>query len=92
MHLVRGEFDEHFISRSGQVNWPHKSCDLTPLDSFLWGYVNADVYTYKLTSSDALEDNIEAFILEIPAKMLECMLKLDKADGPFEAQLRSTFA
>ena len=42
-----------------------------PLDIFLWGYVKAHVYTDKPASIDALEDNIEAFIPEIPAEMLE---------------------
>ena len=42
-----------------------------PLDNFLYGYVKAHVYTYKPASIDALEDNIDAFIREIPAEMLE---------------------
>ena len=41
------------------------------LDYFLWDYVKAHVYTDKPASIDALEDNIEAFIREIPAEMLE---------------------
>ena len=60
-----------------------RSCHLTPLDYFLWGYDKAHVYTDKPTSIDALEINIEAFIHEIPAKMLE---------RPFEAQSQLTFA
>jgi len=71
MDLLRGEFGEHFISRSGPVNWPPRSWDLTPLDYFLWGYVKAHVYTDKPASIDALDDNIEAFLREIPAEMLE---------------------
>ena len=39
MDLLRGEFVEHFISRSGPGNWPPRSCDLTPSDYFVWGYV-----------------------------------------------------
>ena len=27
MGLLRGEFSEHLISRSGPVNWPPRSCD-----------------------------------------------------------------
>ena len=34
-------------------------------------YVKAHVYTDKLASIDALEDNIAAFIRKIPAEMLE---------------------
>ena len=37
----------------------------------LWGSVKAQVYTDKPASIDALEDNIEAFIREILAEMLE---------------------
>ena len=71
MDLLRGEFGEHFISPSGPVNWPPISCDLRRLHHFLWGYVKAYVYTDKPATIDALEeDNIEAFIREIPAEML----------------------
>ena len=71
MDLLRGELDEHFISRSKPVNWPPRSCDLPLLDYFLWGYIKAHVYTDKPASTDALEDNIEAFIREIPFKKLQ---------------------
>ena len=37
----------------------------------LWGYVKVHVYTDKLASIDALEDNIESLIHEIPAEMME---------------------
>ena len=68
--LLRGEFGEHFISRSEPVNWPPRSCNLTPLDYFLWGFVKAHVYKDKPASIDALGDNSEAFIREIAAEML----------------------
>ena len=71
MDLLRGEFDKHFISRSGPVNWSPKSCDLTVLNYLSWGYVKAHVYTDKPASGDALEDNIEAFIREISAEILK---------------------
>ena len=44
---------------------------LTPLEYFLWGYVKAHSYTDRPASIDALEGNIEAFIHEMPAEMLE---------------------
>ena len=69
--LLRGEFCEHFISRSGPVNWPPVSCDLMLLYYFLWGYVKAHVCTDRPASIYALEDNMEAFIRDIPAEMLE---------------------
>ena len=30
-------------SSFGPVNWPPRSCDITPLDFFLWGYVKSEV-------------------------------------------------
>ena len=62
--LLRSKFDEHFISLSGPVNWPPRSCDLTLLQYFLWGYVEAFIYRNEL------EDNIESFICKIPAEMV----------------------
>ncbi|GFT13763.1 putative transposable element [Trichonephila clavipes] len=37
--LLKDTFGDYLISRFGPVNWPPRSCDLTPLDYFLWGYV-----------------------------------------------------
>jgi len=71
MAQLRAAFGEQFISRLGPVNWPPRSCDLTPLDYFLWGHVKAHVYRDKPVTIDALGANIEAFIREIPTDMLE---------------------
>ncbi|GFV50825.1 DUF4817 domain-containing protein [Trichonephila clavipes] len=38
--LLKDTFDDPLISRFGPVNWPPRSCDLTPLDYFLWVYVS----------------------------------------------------
>ena len=32
------------ISLNGDCNWPPRSCDLTPLDIFIWGYVKDKMY------------------------------------------------
>ncbi|GFX75035.1 putative transposable element [Trichonephila clavipes] len=45
--LLKDTFGDHLISRFGPVNWPPRSCNLTPLDYFLWGYVNSLVYADK---------------------------------------------
>ncbi|GFS63377.1 putative DD41D transposase [Trichonephila clavipes] len=39
INLLKDKFGDRIISRFGPVNWPPRSCDLTPLDNFLWGYV-----------------------------------------------------
>ncbi|GFU97128.1 uncharacterized protein TNCV_4642211 [Trichonephila clavipes] len=45
--LLKATFGDRLISRFGPVNWPPRSCDLTPLDYFLWGYVKSLVYADK---------------------------------------------
>ena len=40
MILLETKFGESVISRNGTVGWPPRSFDLTPLDYFLWSYVN----------------------------------------------------
>ena len=73
--LLKKNFHEQIISRNGPVNWPPRSCDLTLLDYFLWGYVKSLVYFDKLKSIDALEANITRVINRIPADMFETVLE-----------------
>ncbi|GFX89030.1 mariner Mos1 transposase [Trichonephila clavipes] len=56
--LLKDTFGDRLISRFGPVNWPPRSCDLTPLDYFLCGYVKSLVYADKPQRLDHLEDNI----------------------------------
>ncbi|GFU94011.1 uncharacterized protein TNCV_2391001 [Trichonephila clavipes] len=52
--LLKDTFGDRLISRFGLVNWPPRSCDLTPLDYFLWGYVKSLVYADKPQTLDHL--------------------------------------
>ncbi|KAK5983377.1 hypothetical protein GCK32_008868, partial [Trichostrongylus colubriformis] len=38
MGLLHERFEGKVTSRGGDINWPPRSCDLTPLDYFLWGF------------------------------------------------------
>ncbi|GFW67714.1 uncharacterized protein TNCV_3445861 [Trichonephila clavipes] len=73
--LLKDTFGERLISRFGPVNWPPRSCDLTPLDYFLWGYVKLLVYADKTQSFDHLEDNIRRVIADIRPQMLEKVIE-----------------
>ncbi|GFT75088.1 hypothetical protein TNCV_2244671 [Trichonephila clavipes] len=53
--LLKDTFGDRLISRFGPVNWPPRSCDLTPLDYFLWGYVKSLVYADKPQTLDHLD-------------------------------------
>ncbi|GFX87847.1 DUF4817 domain-containing protein [Trichonephila clavipes] len=73
--LLKDTFGDHLISRFGPVNWPPRSCDLTPLDYFLWGYVKSLVYADTPPTLDHLEDNIHRVIADIRPQMLEKVIE-----------------
>ncbi|GFW50995.1 DUF4817 domain-containing protein [Trichonephila clavipes] len=73
--LLKDTFGDRLISRFGPVNWSSRSCDLTPLDYFLWGYVKSLVYADKTQTLDHLEDNIRGVIADIRPQMLEKVIE-----------------
>ncbi|GFU18845.1 uncharacterized protein TNCV_1085831 [Trichonephila clavipes] len=73
--LLKDTFGDRLISRFGPVNWPPRSCDLTPLDYFLWGYVKSLVYADKPQTLDPLEDNIRRVIADIRPQILEKVIE-----------------
>ncbi|GFT02552.1 uncharacterized protein TNCV_1487661 [Trichonephila clavipes] len=68
-------FGDRLISPFGPVNGPPRSCDLTPLDYFLWGYVKSLVYADKPQTLDHLEDNIRRVIADIRPQMWEKVIE-----------------
>ncbi|GFX54215.1 hypothetical protein TNCV_2338491 [Trichonephila clavipes] len=73
--LLKDTFGDRLISRFGPVNWPPRSCDLTPLEYFLWGYVKSLVYADKPQTLDHLENNIHRVIADIRPQMLEKVIE-----------------
>ncbi|GFT41621.1 uncharacterized protein TNCV_4183221 [Trichonephila clavipes] len=73
--LLKDTFGDRLISRFGPVNWPPRSCDLTLLDYFLWGYVKSLVYADKPQTLDHLENNIRRVIADIRPQMLEKVIE-----------------
>ncbi|GFY10612.1 putative DD41D transposase [Trichonephila clavipes] len=73
--LLKDTLGDRLISRFGPVNWPPRSCDLTPLVYFLWGYVKSLVYADKPQTLDHLEDNIRRVIADIRPQMLEKVIE-----------------
>lgn len=65
LDLLHQRFGDRVISRGGNVDWPPRSCDITPLDYFLWGYLKSRVYANKPESLDDLKVNIADIIQEI---------------------------
>ncbi|GFV01751.1 uncharacterized protein TNCV_2024611 [Trichonephila clavipes] len=75
INLLKDTFGDRLISRFGPVNWPPRSCDLIPLDYFLWGYITSLVYADKPQTLDHLEDNIRRVIADIRPQMLEKVIE-----------------
>ncbi|GFX41473.1 putative transposable element [Trichonephila clavipes] len=73
--LLKDTFGDRLISRFGPVNWPPRSCDLTPLDYFLWDYVKSLIYTDNPQTLDHLEDSICRVIADIRPQMLEKVIE-----------------
>ncbi|GFU41513.1 DUF4817 domain-containing protein [Trichonephila clavipes] len=73
--LLKDTFGDRLISLFEPVNWPPRSCDLTPVDYFLWGYVKSLVYANKPQTLDHLEDNLRRVIADIRPQMLEKVIE-----------------
>ena len=48
--LLREKFGDRVISIGSEVQWPPRSPDLSPCDSFLWGFLKQLVYNKKMSS------------------------------------------
>jgi len=75
MNILHERFEGMVISRGGDVNWPLRSCDLTPLDFFFWGYLKSQVYTNKPQTIGALKVNITYAIQQIQPDLCEKIIK-----------------
>ena len=53
--LLRTVFENRIISRNFNVNWPPRSCALTPLDYFLWRAVKDKCYANHPETIEALK-------------------------------------
>ena len=71
MALLQETFPGRVISCRGNINWPPRSCDLTPLDFFLWGHTKDRVYTDKPSTLEHLKINIRQVMAEIPPNMCQ---------------------
>ena len=62
LDVLRPVFEDCIINRRADVIWPPLSCDMTPLDYYLWDAVKDECYADKPATIHALKDNIsEAF-------------------------------
>ena len=69
--LLRTVFENRIISRNSDVNWPPWSCDLIPLDYFLWGAVKDKCNANHAETIEALKHEIEVAIHGIETQAIE---------------------
>lgn len=65
------------ISRGADVDWPPRSCDLTPMDFFLWlwGYLNILYTPTNLQRFERLKENMCQVTAQITAKSCEKVIE-----------------
>ena len=66
------DFEDCIISRRAAVVRPPRSCNLTPLDYYLWGAIKDKCYGETI---DALKDNVREAIGEIQLHTIDNMLE-----------------
>ena len=71
MNLLRPTFDNSLISRSDDINWPPKSCNLTPLDYFRSGPLKKSVMPANQTQLSKWRPKITNATAEIHCLILE---------------------
>lgn len=75
IQVVNEMFEGRVISKNGDVNWPPRSCDLTPLDFFLWGFIKGKVYANQPDTIEKLKANIRREIANVPIEMCQNVIK-----------------
>ena len=75
IQLPHETFPGRVLSRFGDQNWPPRSCDLTSLDFFLWGYLKSKIYVNDPTTLHALQEEIKRCIDEILPQLYRKMMK-----------------
>ena len=68
-------FKDRIINRRADIVWPSRSCDLIPLNYYLWVAVEDKCYADKPETIDALKDNIREAIGDIQLHKIDNALK-----------------
>ena len=73
--VLRPVFEDRIISGRADVLWPPRSCDLTPLDYYLWSVAKDKCYADMPEIIDALTENIREAIGGIQLQTIDNVLK-----------------
>jgi hypothetical protein len=83
-------FPGRHMTTHGQIKWPARSPDLSPLDFYLWGFLKQSVYHERSHTIDELQQKIRAacnlispqtFALATSSEFLKRMTACSQAGG-----------
>lgn len=95
-NYLNERFGNRWIGTHGNVPWPARSPDLTPMDFFLWGYIKNQVYKQTYNNVDDLRNAVLQAFQNIPPRTLlkavesvtrRCYLCLENDGNLFEQLL-----
>jgi len=69
--VLNERFPDAWIGKGGQIPWPPRSSDFSPLDFFLWGYIKNIVYAEKISNIQRLQDRITSAIETVTRDMIQ---------------------
>lgn len=75
MELLPSKLSGRVISRYGDQNCPPRSCGLTPIDFFLWGYMKEKMYANWPKTVEDLKEEIRRVISEPHAHLCESVIQ-----------------
>ena len=67
-------FPGRVISRWSDENWPPRSCDLTPCDFFLWGFLKSKVIVNRSLTTQSLKE-IRRCVVEIQPQLCQAVIQ-----------------
>lgn len=92
--LLNEEFGQNWIGTRGPISWPARSCDLTPLDFFLWGRLKDLIFKGRAieTREELREATRQAFAVISPVELINssnsvrrrCLLCIQQGGVQFE--------
>lgn len=69
-NFLNGSFRNRWIGRTGPVEWPPRSPDLTSPDFFLWGYIKNLIFQKRPTTQVDMRERITLACNQIPRNVL----------------------
>lgn len=73
--LLRTKFPDRVISKKGDIKWPPRSPDLSPLDFFLWGFLKDCVYRTAPKILPELKNWIQKVIEDMHDEMCQNVIQ-----------------